>query len=272
MKHPGTPAEFPGPGPTSPASPPPPDLHQAYHLLRERFGHQDWWPGDSPLEVCLGAILVQNTAWTGVERALASLRAITPLQPRPLLDLPRPRLEQAIRPAGCFRVKADRLQAFLRVLVHECDASIDRLFAGPRDQVRQRLLAIRGIGPETADCLLLYAGGHPSFVIDAYAIRVFRRHGWFGLGGPADTLPRAVREDLRRRCMEALALGSAEEEVERWGDFHAQLVAVGKTHCRPRDPRCATCPLQPLLPVPGLLPSPVPPGDPVRFTRGRVGP
>ncbi|MFM7100323.1 MAG: endonuclease III domain-containing protein, partial [Verrucomicrobiota bacterium] len=173
-----------------------------------------------------------------------------------------PRLEEAIRPAGCFRVKADRLRAFLRVLVHECDASLDRLFAGPRDQVRQRLLGIRGIGPETADCLLLYAGGHPSFVIDAYAVRVFRRHGWFGLGGSADALPLAVREDLRRRCMELLALGSAEQEVDRWGDFHAQLVAVGKTHCRPRDPRCVTCPLQPLLPTPGIRPLPASPGNP----------
>lgn len=247
MRRPGTAAESPTPATPPAVSQTAPDLHLVYQLLRTRFGHQRWWPGETAFEVCVGAILVQNTAWTGVERALANLKAIIPLQPRPLLDLPRPMLEQAIRPAGCFRVKADRLHAFLHAVVHEHDGSLGRLFAGPRDQVRLRLLAIRGIGPETADCLLLYAGGHPSFVIDAYTWRIFARHGWFGLTNPSGPSPPAVRETLRQQCMEALALGSAEQELDLWGDYHAQLVAVGKTHCRPREPRCSTCPLHPLL-------------------------
>ena len=154
------------------------DLRRAYQLMRARFGHQHWWPGETPFEVCVGAILTQNTAWTNVERAIANLKAARVLEPGKLFALPEPRLAELIRPAGYFNVKARRLRSFLRVLVETFGGDLNRLFAGETSVVRERLLAIHGIGPETADSMLLYAGGHRSFVIDAYTKRIFQRHDW----------------------------------------------------------------------------------------------
>ena len=153
-------------------------LRRAYDLMRARFGHQHWWPGETPFEVCVGAILTQNTAWTNVERAIANLKAARVLEPEKLFALPETKLAELIRPAGYFNVKARRLRSFLRVLVETFGGDLDRLFAGETSVVRERLLAIHGVGPETADSLLLYAGGHHSFVIDAYTKRIFQRHGW----------------------------------------------------------------------------------------------
>ena len=154
------------------------DLRRAYQLMRARFGHQHWWPGETPFEVCVGAILTQNTAWTNVERAIANLKAARVLEPGKLFALPEPKLAELIRPAGYFNVKARRLRSFLRVLVETFGGDLKKLFAGETSAVRRRLLAIHGIGPETADSMLLYAGGHHSFVIDAYTKRIFQRHGW----------------------------------------------------------------------------------------------
>jgi len=153
-------------------------LRRAYELMRAHFGHQHWWPGETPFEVCVGAILTQNTAWTNVTRALANLKAARVLAPARLFALPETELAELIRPAGCFHVKARRLRSFLRVLVEDFGGDLSRLFAGDTSTVRARLLAINGIGPETADSLLLYAGGHHSFVIDAYTRRIFERHNW----------------------------------------------------------------------------------------------
>jgi len=154
------------------------DLRRAYQLMLARFGHQRWWPGDTPFEVCVGAILVQNTSWTNVERAIANLKSARVLEPRALFDLPEAKLAELIRPAGYFNVKAQRLRAFLRVLVQDYDALLSKLMRGETSMVRDRLLGINGIGPETADSMLLYAGGHHSFVIDAYTKRIFERHEW----------------------------------------------------------------------------------------------
>ena len=154
------------------------DLRRAYQLMRAHFGHRHWWPGETPFEVCVGAILTQNTAWTNVERAMANLKAARVLEPERLFALPESKLAQLIRPAGYFNVKARRLRSFLRVLVEEFGGDLRRMFAGETSVVRKRLLAIHGIGPETADSLLLYAGGHHSFVIDAYTKRIFQRHRW----------------------------------------------------------------------------------------------
>ncbi len=247
-------------------------LRRAYPLMRARFGHLHWWPGDSPFEVCVGAILTQNTAWTNVERALARLKAVRCLEPRKLYALPEHRLAEYIRPAGYFNVKARRLRAFLRVLVEDCDADLDRLFTGPRAAVRARLLAIPGIGPETADSMLLYAGGQLSFVVDAYTHRIFARHQWLAPQlpsaprgrGPSFQKPTAVvaergndrqssgvrswYADLQALCEAALRHKTGPALLDYWQDYHAQLVQVGKHFCRPRAPRCDTCPLQPLLP------------------------
>ena len=161
------------------------------------------------------------------------------LNPARLYALAPAELAQLIRPAGYFNVKARRLRAFLRVLVEDYRGDLAKLFAGATAAVRARLLAIKGIGPETADSMLLYAGGHSSFVIDAYTKRIFQRHQW----GEAD----APYADLQQLCQGAL---NAEADIlDYWQDYHAQLVMVGKHFCRSRRMDCAACPLRPLLPV-----------------------
>ncbi len=209
--------------------------------MRQRFGHQHWWPGETPFEVCVGAILTQNTNWGNVERAIANLKAAGVLQPVKLLALPERWLAELIRPAGYFNVKAGRLRSFLRALVEEFGGDLRRLFAGDTVTVRQRLLAIHGIGPETADSMLLYAGGQRSFVIDAYTRRIFHRHGWCG----AD----ASYDELQQLCGASLDEKPRPESLDYWQDYHAQLVMVGKHFCRTRIPLCEKCPLAPLLPA-----------------------
>jgi endonuclease-3 related protein len=228
-------------------------LRRAYSLIRGRFGHQRWWPGETPFEVCVGAILVQNTSWTNVERAIVALKAAGVLTPAKLFALPESQLARLIRPAGYFNVKARRLRSFLHVLVEECDGDLDKLFAGETATVRMRLLAIHGIGPETADSLLLYAGGHPSFVIDAYTKRIFERHGWAGEKWKAGkrkagTSAALSYDSLKALCESALNHQHGAARLDYWQDYHAQLVMVGKTFCRPREAKCEECPLKPLLP------------------------
>jgi len=216
--------------------------------MRERLGHQSWWPAETPFEVCIGAILTQNTNWGNVSRAIANLRAAQLLEPKLLFALPESKLAEFIRPAGYFNVKARRLRAFLKVLVEEFAGDLNQLFAGETAVVRGRLLAIHGIGPETADSMLLYAGGHHSFVIDAYTRRIFERHGWVRekqkkKGGGS----LASYEALKNLCESALAHKPPGQRLDYWQDFHAQIVAVGNRFCHSRQPRCDTCPLQPLL-------------------------
>lgn len=215
------------------------DLRRAYQLMLARFGHQHWWPGETPFEVCVGAILTQNTSWTNVERAIANLKTARVLEPQALFALDGPRLAELIRPAGYFNIKARRLRCFLRALVTEFGGDLKRLLAGETAAVRARLLAINGIGPETADSMLLYAGNHHRFVIDAYTKRVFQRHGWGRAG--------AEYEELQRLCEGALDEKPQSERLDYWQDFHAQLVMVGKHFCRPRQALCQDCPLKPLL-------------------------
>jgi endonuclease-3 related protein len=219
--------------------------------MHRAAGHQGWWPGETPFEVCVGAILTQNTAWRNVERALANLKAAGVLAPRRMLDLPARRLARLLRPAGYFNVKARRLRAFLRVLVRDHGGELTRLFAGDTATVRARLLAIHGIGPETADSMLLYAGGHLRFVVDAYTRRIFQRHGWWRPGARRAGHRQSSRDEyhsLQELCEGALAHLPPAARLDYWQDYHAQLVRIGKDHCRPRGARCETCPLKPLLP------------------------
>jgi endonuclease-3 related protein len=215
-------------------------LRRAYKLMHARFGHQHWWPGETPFEVCVGAILTQNTAWSNVERAIANLKTARVLEPGKLFALPEAKLAELIRPAGYFNVKARRLRSFLRVLMENFGGDLKKLFAGDTSSVRGRLLAIHGVGPETADSMLLYAGGHHSFVIDAYTKRIFGRHDW----SKAD----AGYDAMKSLCEAALNQNSGAARLDYWQDYHAQLVMVGKHFCRTRAPRCDECPLKPLLP------------------------
>ena len=225
-------------------------LRRAYELMRARFGHQHWWPGETPFEVCVGAILTQNTAWTNVERAIANLKTARVLEPEKLFALPEAKLAELIRPAGYFNVKARRLRSFLRVLVEEFGGDLKKLFAGETSVVRERLLAINGIGPETADSMLLYAGGHHSFVIDAYTKRIFQRHGWKPEYAESESgnVNSDGYDELKSLCESALNQKTGAARLDYWQDYHAQLVMVGKHFCRTRAPRCDECPLKPLLP------------------------
>jgi endonuclease-3 related protein len=224
------------------------DLRRAYELMRARFGHQHWWPGETAFEVCVGAILTQNTAWTNVERAMANLKTARVLDPKKLFALPESKLAKLIRPAGYFNVKARRLRSFLSVLVGDFGGDLKRLFAGETFAVRARLLAIHGVGPETADSLLLYAGRHHSFVIDAYTKRIFQRHDWSPKSKVQSPKPSASYDELKALCELALNEKSESDRLDYWQDYHAQLVMVGKHFCRTRAPRCEKCPLKPLLP------------------------
>jgi len=227
-------------------------LRRAYELMRARSGHQHWWPGETPFEVCVGAILTQNTAWTNVESAIANLKSARVLEPEKMFALPEAKLAELIRPAGYFNVKARRLRSFLLVLVEEFDGDLKKLLAGNTAAVRERLLAIHGVGPETADSMLLYAGGHHSFVIDAYTKRIFSRHEWVGKSGrrkaESEKNTEASYDELKLLCESVLNQKTGAARLDYWRDYHAQLVMVGKHFCRPRAPRCDECPLKPLLP------------------------
>jgi endonuclease III related protein len=225
------------PQPADPAAAPAqtaPSLY--YHALFDHLGPQNWWPARTPFEVIVGAILTQNTSWTNVERAIANLRREHLLNPRALERVPFARLASLIRSSGYFRQKAKKLKAFVRFLRTEYSGSLARMFRTPTLELREKLLAVHGIGPETADSILLYAGKKDVFVVDAYTRRIFSRHGWV----PDDV----SYEKLRSKIEAALP-----RDVSRYNEFHALLVMAGKNWCRTREPRCSECPLGKYLPL-----------------------
>ncbi|MFZ0415589.1 MAG: hypothetical protein WBE20_04345 [Candidatus Acidiferrales bacterium] len=201
-----------------------------YNTLYEKLGPQRWWPARTPFEVIIGAILTQNTAWINVERAIANLRRERLLTPMALERIPLPELAALIRPSGYFRQKAKKLKAFVRFLREEYSGSLALMFRTPTLDLREKLLAVHGIGPETADSILLYAGQKDVFVVDDYTKRILSRHGWVG-------------EDATYEEMRSLIESALPGDVSRYNEFHALLVNVGKNWCRPRDPRCGECPL-----------------------------
>lgn len=220
---------------TRPDHPTAADLRRAYRILRARNGDLGWWPGRTRLEVIVGAILTQNTAWTNVERAIAAMRPARLLSVRGLRHARRPDLERAIHASGYFRQKARKLRAFLALLDGEFGGRLARMGREPTARLRERLLATWGIGPETADSILLYAFDRPVFVVDAYTQRIAARHGW----APARTSYASLQCLFTERLPRSIPL---------YKDCHAQLVWVGKHYCR-RVPRCSACPLRMLLPT-----------------------
>lgn len=205
-------------------------VRRVYERLRARFGHAGWWPGESSFEVCVGAILVQNTAWTNVERVLDGLRRRRLLSFRALHRLPASRLAPLLRSSGTFRVKARRLRAFLDFLAAECGGSVEAMRREEPATLRRKLLGVPGIGPETADSIALYAAGHPVFVVDAYTRRVFARLGLLR----GDETYAEVQHFFEDRLPRDAAL---------FNDYHAQIVRLAKDVCRPR-PLCPECPLE----------------------------
>jgi endonuclease-3 related protein len=203
---------------------------QSYERLFAFYGPQGWWPGETPFEVVVGAILTQNTAWKGAEKALAALRQEGVLTPRKMDLLPLPRLASLIRPSGYYNVKARRLKSFLRFLRESYGLSMRRLAATPLQRARKELLTVDGIGPETADSILLYAAGRPAFVVDAYTRRILSRHHLVAAGIPYHALQEFIVARIPR-------------DAGLYNEFHALLVSLGKQFCRPRAPRCDACPL-----------------------------
>lgn len=205
-------------------------LLRIYRDLLEHFGPRYWWPAATPFEMVVGAILTQNTAWRNVERAIARLAAAGALSPARLATLERTELEELIRPAGYFRQKAARLQQLADYLHEEWQGDVSAWCSGPLDLARARLLERPGIGPETADSILLYAGQRPSFVVDNYTRRIFTRLG----------LLRGDESYLRVR---ALFMDHLPHEVDLFNEYHALIVTLAKTACRKRVPLCSHCPL-----------------------------
>ena len=205
-------------------------LMQIYDALMAHYGPQGWWPADSTTETIIGTILVQHTAWKNVERAIANLKAQNLLDFRAIHDLDHGSLAKIIQPAGTPTVKARRLQAFAAWLGTRHGFVLDSMSSTPQNVLRRELLAIKGIGPETADCILLYAAQQPAFVVDTYTRRVLSRHLLADSDWGYDRLKGLFEANLPR-------------DVRLFNEFHALLVEVGKKHCR-KAPVCAGCPLE----------------------------
>ncbi|MFA4974729.1 MAG: endonuclease III domain-containing protein [bacterium] len=202
---------------------------EGFRLMLARFGPRGWWPGETPFEVMVGAILTQNTNWKNVEKAIANLKQEDILDPHAMLGLSPQRLASLIKPAGYFRVKAKRLRSFLKYFVENYDGSARKMAKRDLPQLREELLAVNGIGPETADSILLYALKKDIFVIDAYTKRILSRHGL------------CAEEDCYDD-LQALFMDRIEKDIPLYNEYHALIVETGKDFCR-TSPRCAECPL-----------------------------
>jgi endonuclease-3 related protein len=208
-------------------------LTEIYNTLYRFFGPQHWWPGDTPFEIAVGAILTQNTNWSNVEKAITNLKREKVLNARALHKLHPKRLASLIKPSGYFNVKAGRLKGFLSYLADRYQGSMARLKKKETSDIRRELLDINGIGPETADSILLYALEKPVFVIDAYTKRVLHRHG-------------LVHKDVTYHEMQELFHKTFPPDVPLYNEYHALFVMVGKEFCKPK-PKCDKCPLKPLF-------------------------
>lgn len=202
-----------------------------YRSLHKKYGPQGWWPGNSPLECILGAILTQNTSWANVEKAINNLKKLDLISVDKLNLVTAGELGQLIRPSGYYNQKAIKIKSFLEFLSTGYGGSLDKMFDEDLEVLRQKLLKIRGIGPETADCILLYAGNKPIFVIDAYTYRILSRHG-------------IVPEETNYNEMQEIVMDSLKQDAEMFNNYHALLVKVGKEHCKKSNPKCAGCPIE----------------------------
>lgn len=209
-------------------------LLNMYEAMHAELGPSHWWPGETRFEVAMGAVLTQNTNWRNVTRALDNLKQAGLFSGEKLHALPENELAELIRPAGYFRLKATRLKNLLLFFKNECRFDLSRLQERDQDELREKLLGVKGVGPETADSILLYALEKPSFVVDAYTRRMVSRHG---------LLPEDVDyEELRAWFMDVLP-----EDIRLYNEYHALIVRTAKNWCKKKKPLCDTCPLQPFL-------------------------
>jgi endonuclease-3 related protein len=241
-------------------------VRAVYRRLSRAWGRQHWWPAETPFEVIVGAILTQNTSWTNVERAMINLRTAAVLSAAGIRELPLPKLETLVRPSGYFRQKAQRLKNFVAFLDARFGGSLEQMFATPTEQLRAELLTQNGIGPETADSILLYAGGHEVFVIDAYTRRILERHLAVSAGAKYDGIRNLIEQALQQeqpveltrpkkqeglQAHEASAMSTAQRTslAQVYNEMHGLLVQVGKHYCLKRQPKCEVCPLGSMLPI-----------------------
>jgi endonuclease III related protein len=200
---------------------------QIHDLLFRRYDEQHWWPGDSPFEVMVGAILTQSTSWQNVEKAIVNLKTAGVMSPNALRQIPVPELAQLIHPAGYYNAKAVKLKALVRWLSASCGDNLNVFFTRDTGELRLQLLDVHGIGPETADSILLYAGNKPVFVIDAYTRRIFSR---LGLKPENDTYD----------AWQILFTLNLPQNTQLFNEYHALLVRLGKESCR-KQPVCGNC-------------------------------
>jgi endonuclease-3 related protein len=205
-------------------------LMKIYNTLYRAYGPMHWWPGETSFEVMVGAILTQNTSWKNVEKAIGRLKEKKRLTPKGIRELPKSSLASLIRSSGYFRIKAERLKVFVDFLFDEYDGSIKRMKRERVGGLRQKLLGVKGIGPETADSILLYGLEKPIFVVDAYTKRILSRHG-------------IVSEKASYEEVQTLFMDHLPHDEKRYNEYHALLVHLGKTLCK-KIPRCDRCPLK----------------------------
>jgi len=201
-----------------------------YRTLYRAYGPRNWWPGETPFEVMVGAILTQNTSWRNVEKAIQKLKGKGVLNPEGIHRLKKSQLAPLIKSSGYFRIKADRLKSFLNFLFEEYDGDLKKMGRERLIELREKLLGVKGIGPETADSILLYGLKKPIFVIDAYTRRILSRHGMI--------TEKASYEEVQRLFMDHLRL-----DEKLFNEYHALLVHLGKTVCK-KIPECEICPLK----------------------------
>ncbi|MDO8603019.1 MAG: endonuclease III domain-containing protein [Candidatus Omnitrophota bacterium] len=202
-----------------------------YNLLYAKFGPRHWWPGDTKIEIIIGAILTQNTAWTNVEKAIRNIKREKALSVNKLSDISEKKLARLIRPSGYYNIKTNRIKNFLRFLNMCYNGSINKMFRSDLYKLREKLLSVKGIGQETADSILLYAGNKPVFVVDAYTKRILSRHGF-------------INEEATYKEAQSLFMNNLKKDERLFNEFHALIVELGKSVCKSKKPLCNMCPIR----------------------------
>jgi len=238
-------------------------VRQIYRKLARAWGPQHWWPAETPFEVIVGAILTQNTSWTNVERAIANLRSTGVLSLEEIRNIPLSELESLVRPSGYFRQKAQRLKDLVAFIDAKHGGALEKMFATATEELRSELLTQKGVGPETADSILLYAGLHPVFVVDAYTRRILARHEVLKPSATYDDIRVLVERALEHEELPGPGAGESERPIAHppsamstaqqsqrarvYNEMHGLLVQVGKHYCHKQRPKCEQCALGELL-------------------------
>ena len=208
----------------------PKTLMNIYHSLFAYFGPQNWWPADTKIEIIVGAILTQAVSWRNVEQAIANLKEQSCIDIKCLKNIEEKDIARLIKPAGYYNMKAKKIKAFIKFLTQNYNDDLQKMFTIEKAKLREELLSVYGVGPETADSIMLYAGEYPSFVVDSYSKRIFYRLG-------------LVKEDIRYHDLKNMLENNLDSDVKIYNEYHALLVELGKNYCTKNEPDCKDCPL-----------------------------